>query len=176
MSIEHEEVPMASERLAAVAQDLLDASTLCAIATMTPAGSPYVNTAYFAWARDFRLFWLSHPDATHSRNIQTTGTAALAVYDSTQTWGKPDRGIQVFGAGCEATGSVADDAASVYARRFADYHDRDFGAYRFYVVTPERMKLFDERELGAGRFVCVRAGARGDLAWEMTEFYGARRA
>jgi uncharacterized protein YhbP (UPF0306 family) len=174
MSIEHEEQAVAPERLAVVAGDLLEASELCAIATMTSAGTPYINTAYFACGSGLRLVWLSHPDAKHSRNIQATGTAALAVYDSTQTWGKPDRGIQVFGAAHEVAGSAADDAESVYAHRFSDYQHRDFGAYRFYVLTPDRMKLFDERELGTGRFVFARASARGELAWETTELYGAR--
>lgn len=175
MSIEPEDLPVASERLAAVARDLLEASTLCAIATVTSAGTPYINTAYFAFAADFRLVWLSHPDAAHSRNIQATGAAAVAVYDSTQAWGKPDRGVQVFGAARNVTGSAADDVDSLYAHRFSDYQHRDFGAYRFYVLTPDRMKLFDECELGAGRFVFARAGARGDLVWEMTEIYDLGR-
>ena len=47
--------------MAAAARQLLAASTLCAIATVTPSGRAYVNTAYFAWTRDYDIVWLSAP-------------------------------------------------------------------------------------------------------------------
>src|SRR5439155_8113640 len=77
-------------RLRSVAEELLEASTLCAISTVGPRGRAYVNTAYFAWAPDLRIIWLSDPGARHSRNLRTNASVAIAVYDSGQTWGKPD--------------------------------------------------------------------------------------
>ena len=82
--------------MADAARRLLDASSLCAIATVGPDGSAYVNTAYFAFSSELDLVWMSEPNAQHSRNIRERGTAAIAVYDSTQVWGRPDRGIQLF--------------------------------------------------------------------------------
>lgn len=52
----------------ATALDLLEASTLFALATVTPEGGAYVNTAYFARGPRFELVWLSDPVARHSRN------------------------------------------------------------------------------------------------------------
>src|SRR5437763_1382014 len=98
MAIERSRRRVAADRLESAARSLLDASTLCAIATVRADGSAYVNTAYFAWTDDFEIVWLSHPDAHHSRNIEANGSAAVAVFDSMQTWGKPDRGIQLFGS------------------------------------------------------------------------------
>lgn len=155
---------VAAERLGAEAKELLDASTLCAISTVGPRGRAYVNTAYFAWAPDLRIVWLSEPGAQHSRNLRTHPSAAVAVYDSSQTWGKPDRGIQVFG---DARAGGA-DAEAIYARRFSAYEPRK--SYRFYELVPKRAKLFDERELGAGTFVTARV-RDGKLAWERTEVY-----
>src|SRR5207244_7797806 len=37
-------------RLAALARRLLEASTLCAIATVSPGRRAHINTAYFAWS------------------------------------------------------------------------------------------------------------------------------
>jgi hypothetical protein len=155
---------VAPRRLRTIAEELLEASTLCALSTVGPRGRAYVNTAYFAWAPDLRIIWLSEPGARHSRNLRANGSAAIAVYDSNQAWGKPDRGIQLFGD-ARAGGS---DAEEVYAARLRSYEPRE--SYRFYELVPVRVKLFDERTLGAGTFVTARV-RDGKLAWDRTEVY-----
>ncbi len=157
---------MGAARLRTVAGALLDASTLCAIATVSPRKRAHVNTAYFAWSDSFELVWLSEPNASHSRNLAANAAAAVAVYDSTQRWGQSDRGIQLFGS-ARAAGV---DARRVYAERFPDYDDVEFGAYGFYRFRPRHVKLFDEQVLGGGVFVTARV-RKGELAWERTEIY-----
>ena len=165
---------VAAARLEAIARSLLDASPLVAIATVTRGGKAYVNTAYFAWSQRFDLIWLSAPEATHSRNLRASATVAAAVYDSGQSWGAPDRGIQVFGTGRELEGAAARGAAQTYAERFPEYTQSELGAYRFYRLRPRRLKLFEEAALGPGVFVI--AGVSGSrLTWMRTELYRARR-
>jgi uncharacterized protein YhbP (UPF0306 family) len=170
MAIERSKRPIAAGRMATTARRLLDASTLCAIATVTPGGLAHVNTAYFAWSPAFDLVWLSEPRASHSRNIRENDSVAVAVYDSGQTWGRPDRGIQLFGRAREVE-RAADDVEALYAARFPDYTGTELSAYRFYALRPRRLKLFDERELGTGVFVTARIGADRRLVWERTEIY-----
>ena len=167
MAITRSKRPVAATKIAAAARRLLDASTLCAIATVSPRGLAYVNTAYFAWSPDLRLVWLSEPRATHSRNIRANPSVAIAVYDSGQSWGKPDRGIQLFGS----AGEAPPEAEDVYAGRFPEYRGSELPAYRLYQLVPRRLKVFDERELGAATFVTARVAADGRLAWERTEIY-----
>jgi uncharacterized protein YhbP (UPF0306 family) len=171
MAVERSKRPMASARMARAARSLLDASTLCAIASVGSKGSAYVNTAYFAVSPGFELVWLSDPQARHSRNIRANHSVAVAVYDSRQSWGTPDRGIQLFGAARELEGDEVDNAQTLYARRFSPYRPDELGAYRFYGFRPRRLKLFDERELGSGRFVTARVMGDGSLRWERTEIY-----
>jgi uncharacterized protein YhbP (UPF0306 family) len=171
MGIERSNRPIAARRMAATAQRLLEASTLCAIATVAPGGRAHVNTAYFAWSRELDLVWLSEPRAKHSRNIRANDSVALAVYDSGQAWGSPDRGIQLFGPAREVEGAAVGDAETLYAARFPDYRHTELSAYRFYVLRPRRLKLFDERELGAGVFVTARVARDRRLVWERTEIY-----
>jgi uncharacterized protein YhbP (UPF0306 family) len=150
---------------------LLDASTLCAIATVAPNGRAHVNTAYFAWSADFNLVWLSEPRARHSRNIRATKSAAIAVYDSGQVWGRPDRGIQLLGTADEAIASAATDAQNLYAMRFPEHHEGALTAYRFYALRPQMIKLFDEQEFGTGVFVTARLKGGSRLEWDRTEIY-----
>jgi uncharacterized protein YhbP (UPF0306 family) len=172
MGIARSKRPLAVGRIEATARQLLDASPLCAIATVAAEGRAYVNNAYFASSPGFDLVWLSEPRARHSRNVRANGSAAIAVYDPDQKWGTPDRGVQLFGVAEEVPPSESGEAETLYAARFPDARDVDLSAYRFYVFRPRRIELFDEQELGAGVFVTARV-ERGRLSWEKTEIYRA---
>jgi len=167
MPIERSSKHPASSRLAAIARRLLDESKLCAIATVSSGGRAHINTAYFAWGTRYEIVWLSAPDAAHSRNVRATGSAAVAVFRSTQTWGGSDRGIQVFGRARELRGPLSLEAERLYAKRFRAY-EGDLPAFRFYRLATRRMKLFDERVLGGGTFVTVSV-QHGRVKWEKTE-------
>lgn len=171
MAIERSKRRVAPGRLTATAQSLLEVSTLCAIATVTPGGRAHVNTAYFAWSDELRLVWLSDPHAKHSQNVRANNSTSVAVYDSAQRWGGGDRGIQLFGTARKLEHSADDDAEALYAARFPEYRRDELSAYRFYVFRPRRLKLFDESELGAGVFVTARLGRDRRLEWESTEIY-----
>ena len=173
--IERSNRPVASRRILAIAHRLLDASTLCAIATVARGGRAYVNTAYFAWSPELDLVWLSERRATHSRNIRSNDGVAVAVYDSRQTWGETDRGIQLFGTGRELEGAAADEGEALYAARFPRYERAELRAYRPYQFQPRRLKVFDEGELGAGVFVTAKVAAGGRVTWERTEIYRPER-
>src|SRR5713226_6356053 len=125
MGIQRSKRPLAAARLAVTTRRLLNASTLCAIATVSPGNRAHVNTAYFAWSPEFDLVWLSEPRARHSRNIRANGTVAIAVYAWSQSWGKPDRGIQLFGSAREVEGAAAERAGALYAGRFPEYPKAD---------------------------------------------------
>ena len=155
----------------ALAADLLEASSLCAIATVGAGSRAHVHTAYFAWRTDYEIVWISEPNAKHSRNLRTNQTVAIAVFDSAQAWVEPDRGIQLFGSAREAEGSVRDRAQTLYAARFGRVPEGDPSAYRLYSFRPNRVKLFDERALGAGVFVTAKVARAGRLTWERTEVY-----
>jgi hypothetical protein len=167
LAIERPRRRIGRARLRAIVAELLDTSTLCAIATVGGGSRAHVNTAYFAWTPDLHLIWLSDPAAAHSRNLRARRSAAAAVYDSAQTWGGPDRGIQLFGR----AGEAGDDRETAYAARFPGFMDSLRGAYRFYELAPRRVKLFHELVLGAGTFVTARVSAGGVLDWERTELY-----
>jgi uncharacterized protein YhbP (UPF0306 family) len=172
--IERSKRRLAATRLTEQARRLLDSSTLCAIATVSPRGRAHVNTAYFAWTAEFDLVWMSEPEAEHSRNLDRSPSAAVAVYDSAQVWGEADRGVQLFGSARELRGSAARDAEHVYRKRFPAAEQRELSAFSLYRFRPRRLKLFDESELGAGVFVTASVRA-GKVAWERTEVYKVAR-
>lgn len=173
MPIERSKQALSTARIVTAARRLLNASTLCSIATVSGGGRAHVHTAYFAWTPGFDILWLSEPSARHSRNLRANPSAAIAIYDSDQSWGKSDRGIQLFGSGRELAGRAAHEAEDVYVQRFPAFAQTDLGAYRFYRVRPRRMKLFDEGAFGEGVFVTATIRREGKVAWDRTEVYTA---
>jgi len=170
MPIERSNRAVPTATLETVARELLETSTLCAIATVTPDGLAHVNTAYFAWAAPgFDLVWLSDPAARHSQNLAMNASAAVAVYDSGQTWGGPDRGIQLFGRAKQACRRDLPHVQEPYRRCFPAYDPTGMDGYRYYRFRTQRLKLFDENTLGPGVFVTATVLNRRELTYEGTE-------
>ncbi len=144
----------------------MDASPLCALATVSPGGRAHINHMYFAWTDRFEVIWISDADSLHSRNLARNSSAAVTIYASNQVWGKPDRGIQLFGT---ARSTNSRDAISAYGRRFKDF-DADANELPVYRFRARTVKLFDERSLAAGTIVSARVTSSG-LAWIKTEVW-----
>jgi len=145
---------------------ILRENVLCSLSSVSPGNRAHVNTAYFCYSPDLELFFLSDPRSRHSRNLKVNPSAAIAVFRSSQTWGRPDRGIQLFGACREAREPEVLRAERLYARRFPLYarwiagttrEERTSAAllrtYRFYCFLPRKVKILDERVFGGGVFV-----------------------
>jgi uncharacterized protein YhbP (UPF0306 family) len=144
----------------------MDASPLCALATVSPGGRAHINHMYFAWSARFEVIWISDADSLHSRNLTRNSSAAVTIFASNQVWGKPDRGIQLFG---NAGTTNSKDSLGAYGRRFKDFdaEANDLPVYRFRART---VKLFDERSLAAGTIVSARVN-RDRLVWLKTEVW-----
>lgn len=144
----------------------MNASSLCSLATVSPGGRAHINHMYFAWSDRYEVFWYSDRDSVHSRNLGRRPTAAITIYDSHQTNGRPDRGIQLFGTGAALSSSGSPKARQLYLRRFNVDPD-GYTAYRF---RPRTVKLFDERSIAPGTLVTARVTSDG-LAWSKTEVW-----
>lgn len=149
-----------------VARRLMNASPLCSLATVASGGRAHINHMYFAWTDRFEVIWISDPDSIHSRNLVMNRSAAVTIYASNQVWGKPDRGIQLFGA-ASVTASL--DAPRAYGKRFRHF-DVESNNLPYYRFRPRTVKLFDERSLAPGTLVTARVLSDG-LAWSKTEVW-----
>jgi hypothetical protein len=59
----------ASSQLLTSVERILSTTALCSMATTSEAGTVDINTAFFAVGSDLLLYFLSHPNAAHSRNL-----------------------------------------------------------------------------------------------------------
>jgi len=143
---------------------LLAENVLCSMATITAQGRAYINTAYFSYTPDLKVYFFSHPNALHCQNIVSNPSMALAIFSSNQTWGSPDRGLQLLGMCKQVAGREASKADKLYSKRFTEYAtwkanlaSNTLGLdYQFYRFVTAELKVFDEKEFGAGIFVMAR--------------------
>jgi hypothetical protein len=68
--------------LDAVARAILDANHYMTLGTADAAGHPWVSPVFFAADRYRDLYWISSPEATHSRNLAARPELSIVVFDS----------------------------------------------------------------------------------------------
>lgn len=151
---------------------MLGQTGLCTIATVTPSGQPYANTAFIAFTDTLIGYFLSDPASIHAGNICLNAEIAVTIFDSGQNWGDDLVGAQLFGR-CEILARGADsEALASYENRYPAYREyvaslspseRETSTYRFFRFTVERIKLLDEEIFGEETFVVAKV-PRGPIA------------
>jgi uncharacterized protein YhbP (UPF0306 family) len=155
-----------AERVPACVFDILERNVLCSMATVTSEGHPHINTAYFSYTGNLKLYFLSHPDSEHCRNVSLNSSMAMTVFSSEQQWTGPDQGVQLFGTCEQTTGPSAEGAEQSYASRFPAYArwkrtlalDHLIRQYRFYRFSVSQLTLLDEKNFGDAIFVRASLG------------------
>jgi nitroimidazol reductase NimA-like FMN-containing flavoprotein (pyridoxamine 5'-phosphate oxidase superfamily) len=69
--------------LDAMARRVIDANHYMVLGTAQPDGGARVSPVYFTPARYTDFYWLSSPEARHSRNIAERPAVEIVIYDST---------------------------------------------------------------------------------------------
>jgi hypothetical protein len=125
--------------LDAMARRVIDANHYMTLGTRDPDGRPRLSPVYYTAARYSDFYWLSSPDAQHSRNVAEHPEIAIVIFDSTARVGA---GEAVYLAA--AARAIRDDELEVVcpeafrttagARRFEPDELRAGAALRLYVA------------------------------------------
>jgi uncharacterized protein YhbP (UPF0306 family) len=99
--------------LGVTARDIVDSNAYMTLATADGTGQPWATPVWYAPEGYGEFFWVSSPEARHSRNIAVRPEVALVIFDSTAPVGAAqavyasaiaeelggadlDRGIQIY--------------------------------------------------------------------------------
>lgn len=66
-----------------IARSVLDDVSYVVLATADRDGTPWASPVWYAATDYHELYWVSHPDARHSRNIAARPRIAMVAFDST---------------------------------------------------------------------------------------------
>ena len=112
-----------------VARSIVDTNSFMTLATADGAGHPWASPVWYAY-RDYReFFWVSSPDAVHSRNIAVRPELAIVIFDSHEAGGWKSLYLS-------ATAEQLDDVAEgieIFSRRSVE---QGFPTWRPEDVTP----------------------------------------
>ncbi|WP_405953812.1 pyridoxamine 5'-phosphate oxidase family protein [Streptomyces phaeochromogenes] len=103
-----------------VARAIVDANRYMVLATGDRAGMPWSSPVYFAHRGYREFFWVSSPQATHSRNIAVRPQVGIVVFDSSVAIGT---GQGVYMSAVAAAVDAA-DALAVFSRRSVTHGGR----------------------------------------------------
>lgn len=73
---------MNPEQAADIARGIVDANLYLVLATADSTGRPWSTPVYFAHVDYRELYWVSSPEAAHSRNIADRSRVGIAIFDS----------------------------------------------------------------------------------------------
>jgi len=113
------------------------------------AGGVWVSDVIYIWDQELNLYWMSDPDARHSRAIRESGAGAATITVSVPY--TPDLGVQIAGTARELRGRRYDLAVKHFAKRkkakpskLPDVLQGD----KWYQLTPTRIECIDEEYCG----------------------------
>lgn len=98
------------------ARQIIDASRYLTLATADSTGIPWASPVWYAHADYTSFFWVSRPQARHSRNLAVRGTVSFVMFDSTA----PERKVSAVyleALAEELSGAERDEGVTIFSRR-----------------------------------------------------------
>jgi nitroimidazol reductase NimA-like FMN-containing flavoprotein (pyridoxamine 5'-phosphate oxidase superfamily) len=100
----------------ALGRAIIDANLYLVLGTADAEGRPWVSPVYFAHAGFDQFFWVSKPEAQHSRNLAQRPEISVVIFDS-QVPISTGRAVYMSASAEELTGSERELAMDVFSRR-----------------------------------------------------------
>jgi nitroimidazol reductase NimA-like FMN-containing flavoprotein (pyridoxamine 5'-phosphate oxidase superfamily) len=138
------------QELGALARSIIDSNRYLTLGTADDTGLPWVSPVWYAHAEYRRFFWVSSPEAMHSRNLTGRPEVAIVIFDSHEPGGwkavymsavaeeliDVDEVIEIFSRRSEAQGLRAWTGADV----------RPPARHRLYRATASEHFVLNERD------------------------------
>jgi hypothetical protein len=100
----------------ATAREIIDANLYMVLGTADETGRPWASPVYYAMVRYTEFYWVSSPDATHSRNISVRPQVCIVVFNSQVPIGT-GQGVYMSAVAEEMTGVDLERGIDVFSRR-----------------------------------------------------------
>ena len=98
------------------AKAIIDANLYMVLGTADENGRPWVSPVYYATADYREFFWVSRPEALHSRNLAARPEIGIAIFDSSVRIGT-GQGVYMAAAAEELAGEARTDGIEIFSRR-----------------------------------------------------------
>jgi hypothetical protein len=138
------------EDLGTVARTIIDSNRYMTLGTADETGRPWASPVYYASAGYTEFFWVSSPEATHSRNIAARPQIGIVVFDSRAPVGT-GQGVYMSAVAEELTGADLERGIDVFSRRSVAHGAPEWrledvlapAPYRLYRATASEHSVLD---------------------------------
>jgi uncharacterized protein YhbP (UPF0306 family) len=125
--------------LASIARTIIDSNDYMVLATADEGGRPWASPVWYAPEEYREFFWVSSPEARHSRNLAVRPELGIVIFDSTVAVGA-GQGVYMSAVADELSGEDLDRGIEIFSRRS---EQRGAGAWtRDQVVPPAHLRLY----------------------------------
>jgi nitroimidazol reductase NimA-like FMN-containing flavoprotein (pyridoxamine 5'-phosphate oxidase superfamily) len=138
---------------AQAAREIVDRNLYLVLATADPSGQPWASPVYFAHSGYREYFWISDPEAVHSRNLLERRNVGIVIFDST-TPVNTGRGVYMSGVAHELPAHETAEGVEIFSRRSVGHggdalSEEDVtppSRHRLYQATAEAVYVLDEHD------------------------------
>lgn len=123
--------------LEAAARNVIDTNKYMVLGTADARGRPWVSPVYFTPAGYTDFYWVSAPEALHSRNIGQRPEVSIVVFDSQVPIGGAEA-VYLSARAAQVPDSDIDRCAEIFRSRLPEV--RDFGPAQ--LRPPEPLRLY----------------------------------
>jgi hypothetical protein len=103
------------EELAAVARAIIDENRYMTLGTADEDGVPWVSPVWYAPSAYHEFFWVSSPDARHSRNVAARPEIGIVIFDSRAPAGS-GQGVYMSAIAEEVAGAELAGGIGIFSR------------------------------------------------------------
>lgn len=138
------------EDLGTIARTIVDSNLYMVLGTADETGRPWVSPVYYAAAGYTEFFWVSSPEAMHSRNLATRPQVSIVVFDSRVPIGT-GQGVYMSADAEELIGGDLDRGIDIFSRTSVAHGGRVWkredvqppALYRLYRATASEHWVLD---------------------------------
>ena len=102
--------------LGVIARSIIDSNQYMTLGTADEAGRPWVSPVWYASAEYREFYWVSSPEATHSRNLATRPQVSIVIFDSRAPIGT-GQAVYMSALAEELEGVDLDWSIAIFSRR-----------------------------------------------------------
>lgn len=103
------------EELVEIASSIIDSNRYMTLATSDETGRPWASPVWYAPRGYWEFFWVSSPEARHSRNLATRPELAIVIFDSHQPGGW--HAVYMSAVAEELEGAEVEQGIEVFSRK-----------------------------------------------------------
>ena len=127
------------EELEAAARAIIDDNRYMTLGTADKTGRPWVSPVWYAPEAYREFFWVSYPDARHSRNVAARPEIAIVIFDSGAPVGT-GQGVYMSAVAEQVADGELERGMAIFSRRSQLQGDRPWTQVD--VQPPAALRLY----------------------------------